>query len=158
MASPMSTIIENQLAVCQERRAWETTLTAELQRKHRQTMWTDDRVFSGRALNEYVDGSIFPAGLIQRFQKRGKKQLRVLFIGLVLITHEKPGSHDGASAGKRRLWYPGSCKPYALHISHCSSVRTVIIFSLAIIQYSFQPCSPFWTVLETIPTHWVLSE
>ena len=34
--------------------------------------------------------------------------LRVLFIGLVLISHGKPGSRDGASAGKRRLWYPGS--------------------------------------------------
>ena len=37
-------------------------------------------------------------------------------------------------------------------------LRMAIIFSLAIIQYTFQPCSPFWTVLETIPTHWVLSE
>ena len=27
-------------------------------------MWTDDRVFSGRALNDYVDGFIFPAGLL----------------------------------------------------------------------------------------------
>ena len=46
-------------------------------------------------------------------------------------------------------------------------LRMAIIFSLATqrIRYSFQPCSPFWTVLETIPlllpwpiAHWVLSE
>ena len=51
--------------------------------------------------------------------------LQVLFIELVLISHGKPGSCDGASAGRHWLWYPGSCKPYALHIFHCSSVRTV---------------------------------
>ena len=51
--------------------------------------------------------------------------LQVLFIGLILISHGKPGSCDGVSAGKHRLWYPGSCKPYALHISQCSSVWTV---------------------------------
>ena len=55
----------------------------------------------------------------------GYASLRVLFIGLVLISLEKPGSRDGASAGKRRNWYPGSCKPYTLHISHCSSIRTL---------------------------------
>ena len=46
-------------------------------------------------------------------------------------------------------------------------LRMAIIFSLATqrIRYSFQPCSPFWTVLEQIPllipwpiAHWVLSE
>ena len=67
--------------------------------------------------------------------------LRVLFIGLVLITHEKPGSRDGASAGKRRLWYPGSCKPYALHISHCSSVGTVPHTFVSIENgYNLLPC------------------
>ena len=37
-------------------------------------------------------------------------RLRVLFIGLVLITPGKPGSRDGASAGKGRIWYSGSCQ------------------------------------------------
>ena len=38
--------------------------------------------------------------------------LRVLFIGLVLISHEKPGSRDGAIAGRCRLWVLP--KPYTL--------------------------------------------
>ena len=45
------------------------------------------------------------------FRVRRCSMLRVLFIGLVLITLEKPGSRDGASAGKRRLWYIGSYLP-----------------------------------------------
>jgi hypothetical protein len=28
---------------------------------------------------------------------------------LVLLTHATTGSRDGASAGKRRVWYQGSC-------------------------------------------------
>ena len=49
--------------------------------------------------------------------------LRVLFIGLVLISHGKPGSRDGASAGKRRIWYPGSCPNLLVH---CSVLLTIL--------------------------------
>ena len=52
-------------------------------------------------LGTFVNNNYFAIGAI----------LRVLFIGLVLITLEKPGSRDGASAGKRRLRYPGSYLP-----------------------------------------------
>ena len=36
-------------------------------------------------------------------------KLQVLFIGLVLLTSETPGSRDGTIAGKGRNRYPGSC-------------------------------------------------
>jgi hypothetical protein len=36
-------------------------------------------------------------------------RLQVLFIGLVLLTPETPGSHDGTIGGKCLIWYPGSC-------------------------------------------------
>ena len=57
--------------------------------------------------------------------------LRVLFIGLVLITHGKPGSRDGASAGKRRLWYPGSYLPLMLlrpGVTRCLCRYSLFVF------------------------------
>ena len=55
------------------------------------------------------------------------EKLQVLFIGLVLLTLGSTGSCAGAIAGKRRIWYPGSCVRasfdlfFYIHHRQCSS-------------------------------------
>ena len=69
--------------------------------------------------------------LIQlRYKKKleqAGKELQVLFIGLVLLTLETPGSRDGAIAGKPRTWYPGSCSVKPCTLVNDTTVTTVLL-------------------------------
>ena len=83
-------------------------------------------------------------------EESGIGWLRVLFIGLVLLSGFSLGSVDGSRAGDCRGLYPESCKPYALRCmsrikppflpySPASHIPVVTFLSLYHLFLSFPP-------------------
>ena len=68
--------------------------------------------------------SFMPRWRIFTMGSKSSVALQVLFIGLVLLTQEMPGSRDGTIAGKRRIWYPGSsaqCFFFSIGVLFCTA-------------------------------------
>ena len=92
--------------------------------------------------------SFMPRWRIFTMGSKSSVALQVLFIGLVLLTQEMPGSRDGTIAGKRRIWYPGSSAQCFLFQSVFSSALPPRLFLPLILTTVETTTLNAWNILK----------